>query len=137
MKTWLALLFLFASFSCIGQNIQATATTAWCDAYYTDVERPSHFPGGSVALERYIYQNLEDPSAASGETKLKGKVVLGFMTDKTGTIKDVQVIESMNEAYDLEAVRLLKSMPDWVPAEHQVPDGWVKVCQSLTINIAF
>ena len=93
------------------------------------VEQMPAFPGGDVALMRYLQENVHYPTIAL-ENDVQGRVVVGFVVEKDGSITDVRVIKSQDPALDHEAVRVVKSMPRWTPGkidgaavrvEYQVP----------------
>ena len=93
------------------------------------VEQMPAFPGGDVALMRYLQENTRYPTIAA-ENGVQGRVVVGFVVEKDGSITDVRVIKSQDPALDHEAVRVVKSMPRWTPGkidgaavrvEYQVP----------------
>ena len=93
------------------------------------VEQMPAFPGGDVALMRYLQENVHYPTIAL-ENDVQGRVVVGFVVEKDGSITDVRVIKSRDPALDHEAVRVVKSMPRWTPGkidgaavrvEYQVP----------------
>lgn len=77
--------------------------------YFVTEEMPS-FPGGDEALRKFIAENLQYPDS---ESCIQGRVVLRFVVDKQGYIKNVAVIRSLEHEFDKEAVRVVKSMPRW------------------------
>lgn len=70
--------------------------------------------GGDAELMRYLSSNLKYPTIAA-ENGIEGRVVLKFVVGKDGSISDVQVIRSLDPSCDKEAVRVVKSMPKWIP----------------------
>ena len=93
------------------------------------VEQMPAFPGGDAALMKYLQENTHYPTIAA-ENGVQGRVVVGFVVEKDGSITDVTVIKSQDPALDHEAVRVVKSMPRWTPGkidgaavrvEYQVP----------------
>ncbi len=79
------------------------------------VEEMPEFPGGKDAMASWITANLKYPSEAV-KAKIAGKVLVNFEVSSKGKVENVQVIKSINPLLDAEAVRLIKSMPDWKPA---------------------
>ncbi len=90
--------------------------------------KPS-FPGGNDALYAYIKNNLQ-PAAAIGEN---GIVQIQYKVDKKGKIKDINVIQSVSENADKEAIRIIKSMPKWIPAS----ENGVPIESTTSINVKF
>jgi len=80
------------------------------------VEQQPQFPGGDAALMRYLSSNLKYPPAAA-EQGISGRIVVQFVVSKTGAISDVKVIQPLHPSCDREAVRLISSMPKWVPGK--------------------
>jgi len=76
----------------------------------------SKFKGGNDALIKYLHKNLNYPEEAK-EKNIQGRVYVKFKIAKTGKIKDVKIIRSINPLIDNEAKRLIKEMPDWIPAK--------------------
>lgn len=72
------------------------------------------FPGGEKEMYSYINQNLKYPAIAQ-ETGTQGKVTIRFVVGKTGEILNVQILRGFDPACDKEALRVVKSMPRWIP----------------------
>ena len=78
------------------------------------VEQPPSFPGGDAALMEYLNNNISYPAIAQ-ENSIQGKVTCSFVVGKDGSIQDVRVERSVDASLDKEAVRVIKSMPKWIP----------------------
>lgn len=76
------------------------------------IEKMPMFPGGEEAMQAWIADNLKFPEDAA---KNKGEVTVSFTVDKTGKVTDVKVIKSSDPLLDKEAIRVVKSMPEWKP----------------------
>lgn len=83
------------------------------DSVYRHVDKKAQFPGGSDSLKSFIRKNLCYPS----EDCFEGSVIVRFIVEKDGSISDVKVIRSIEPLVDDEAVRVVRSMPKWIPAE--------------------
>jgi periplasmic protein TonB len=92
----------------------------------------SQFPGGSGSFYDWIAQNLRYPVAAK-RMGIEGTVIVGFMIDENGRIYDVTILESLHRLCDLEAMRLVKIMPLWVPGIKQ----GVKIRGRHSVEIPF
>ena len=75
------------------------------------------FPGGADELRKYIYDNLRYPEDAA-EQGIEGRVTVQFVVNKIGKITNVKVLQSVHPSCDKEAIRLIESMPDWIPGEN-------------------
>ena len=78
------------------------------------VEQPPSFPGGDAALMEYLNNNISYPAIAV-DMNIQGKVTCSFVVGKDGSIQDVRVERSVDGSLDKEAVRVIKSMPRWIP----------------------
>ncbi|MGV3642502.1 MAG: TonB family protein [Adhaeribacter sp.] len=83
---------------------------------FSFVEQIARFPGGDVAMNKFIATNLKYP-AESLKNKLEGLVVAQFVVDRNGQIHDATIVKSLDAATDAEALRLVKSFPDFEPAK--------------------
>ncbi len=71
------------------------------------------FKGGNEALKIYLSQNLHYPKPASKS----GTVYVGFTVEKDGTITNVVVLKGVEPILDNEALRVIRMMPAWIPAQ--------------------
>ncbi|MDR2358184.1 MAG: M56 family metallopeptidase [Prevotellaceae bacterium] len=76
------------------------------------------FPGGIVALMKFIQDNLKYPKKAA-DKKTQGRVIVQFTVKANGNIDDVKVLKGADALLDEEAVRIVKTMPKWKPGEHE------------------
>ncbi len=83
---------------------------------FTAVEQMPQFPGGEAELMKYISKNLKYPPVAM-ENNIQGRVVVQFVVTKTGKIGEVKVVRGKDPDLDKEAVRVVKSLPDFIPGK--------------------
>lgn len=83
---------------------------------FQTVEQMPTFPGGDAELMKYISSNLKYPIVAQ-ENGISGRVTLRFVVTATGEISDVQVLRGFDPSCDKEAIRVVKSMPKWIPGK--------------------
>lgn len=72
------------------------------------------FPGGESALYDYLSSHINYPAQAA-EEGVQGRVIVQFTITKTGKIENVSVVRGRHPALDKEALRVVKSMPNWTP----------------------
>lgn len=77
------------------------------------VEQMPQFPGGPAELLKYIAKNLKYPIIAQ-ENGIQGKVILRFVVNAKGYVEDIKVLRSLDPYCDKEAVRVVKSLPQWI-----------------------
>lgn len=70
------------------------------------------FVGGETALMRYINSNINYPQIAI-ENDIQGKVYVKFIVNKEGKIENAEIVRSVHESLDKEALRIIQSMPEW------------------------
>lgn len=83
---------------------------------FVAVEELPEFPGGSAAMQFWIQSNLKRP-ADPVYSKMTGKVYVNFIVTSKGKISTPMINKSVHPLLDLEAVRLVTSMPDWKPGK--------------------
>lgn len=81
-----------------------------------DIHKIPSFPGGERELLKYLAENIKYPALAR-ENNIQGKVALTFVVNKDGSISDVSVLKDVGGGCGKEAVRVVGSMPRWIPGE--------------------
>lgn len=84
------------------------------DAYMVDVA--PQFPGGDIAMMKYINNERRYPSEAYREG-IQGRVRCSFVVNEDGKISNVSVLKGVERTLDNEAVRIISKMPDWEAGE--------------------
>lgn len=111
LKVALMMLVLLFSF------MTSTAQTKKNDMVFDVVEVMPQFPGGQIAMLKYIMENIKYPEQAMKEG-IQGRVAVRFIVEKDGSISDVKPILSVHPLLNKEAVRVVESMPKWTPGKH-------------------
>lgn len=83
---------------------------------FTAVEQMPQFPGGDGELLKHIQKNLKYPPVAM-ENNIQGRVVVQFVVTKTGKVGEVKVVRGKDPDLDKEAVRVVKTLPDFIPGK--------------------
>lgn len=78
------------------------------------VEQPPSFPGGESAMYEWLSKNINYPVIAQ-ENNIQGRVTCQFVVGRNGEIEDVRVVRGVDPSLDREAIRVIKSMPKWIP----------------------
>lgn len=110
LKVALMMLVLLFSF------MTSTAQTKKNDMVFDVVEVMPQFPGGQIAMLKYIMENIKYPEQAMKEG-IQGRVTVRFIVEKDGSISDVKPVLSVHPLLNKEAVRVVKSMPKWTPGK--------------------
>ena len=85
---------------------------------YQIVEQMPKFPGGEAELFHYISKNIHYPQKAR-EKGIQGRVFIGFIVEKDGSISNVRNLRGVDSELDAEAIRVVESMPRWKPGMHR------------------
>lgn len=83
---------------------------------FVTVEQMPTFPGGEINMHKFIGDNLRYPEDAQ-KAGIQGRVTIRFVVSKTGAISNATVIRGIDPSCDKEAVRVVKSMPEWIPGK--------------------
>jgi len=90
-------------------------------------EEMPEFPGGMEAMNKFINENLRYPKTNGS---FEGRIFVGFVVEKDGSLTNFKIIRSVAPILDEEALRVVKSMPKWIPGklrgkavrvQHQIP----------------
>lgn len=71
------------------------------------------FPGGEIALKKHIYENIDYSVMNYGN--IQGKVYVRFVVTTTGEVANVEVVRGVDKILDDEAVRVVKTLPNFTP----------------------
>ena len=95
-------------------------------------DKMPEFQSGIDGLIKFLSENTWYPIEAL-KNREQGRVIVQFVINTVGKVVDVEVIQSVSPALDAEAVRVVRSMPNWIPGEK---DGQ-KVCVRYTLPVSF
>ena len=98
------------------------------------VEQMPQYKGGDQALMDYLNKSIKYPVIAE-ENGIQGRVVCTFVVERDGSITDVKVVRSVDPSLDKEAVRVLKSMPKWIPGKQNGSAVRVKFTLPVTFKL--
>jgi protein TonB len=98
------------------------------------VEQMPEFPGGQVALLKWINDHIKYPAIAE-ENGIQGRVVATFVVERDGSVTDVQIARSVDPSLDKEAIRVLKQMPKWIPGKQNGAPVRVKYTVPVTFKL--
>ena len=84
---------------------------------YEVVEQMPAFQGGQGALMTYINKELKYPAEAQ-TNGIQGRVTVSFVIEEDGSITNATVVRSINPDLDKEALRVINSMPKWIPGKN-------------------
>ncbi len=88
------------------------------DSILYEPEVMPQFPEGEAAMMDFIAKNLRYPIIQQCEIPpVQGRVIVRFRITKTGKIDNISILKGLEDRFDQEAIRLVKSMPKWNPGK--------------------
>ena len=122
ISTLVLLVIVFVPAGANAQNkkvkkAQTRKDTATDDKVYEVCEQMPIFEGGDAALLKYLRENLKYPDKTK-DRGVQGRLVIGFIVEKDGSLTDVKVLRPVDIDLDAEVLRLVKGMPKWIPGRH-------------------
>jgi len=78
------------------------------------VEQMPQFPGGTKELMTFLSENVRYPETAH-KAGVQGRVIANFIVEKDGSITEAKIVKSVSPELDAEALRVINSMPKWIP----------------------
>lgn len=79
-------------------------------------EHMAEYEGGEDSLMAFLSSNIVYPNDAK-KKNIQGRVILQFIIDVQGEVKDVTIVKSVETSLDQEALRVVKLMPPWKPGK--------------------
>lgn len=138
------MLFTFALMALPLFALKATAQETPTDTtVFRVVEKWPEYPGGVEKLVKYIRTSTDNywkkrypkgkPVSFLHEDGISGRVVVSFVINENGQATNPAVLRHVDKDLDKEAIRIIKSMPRWIPGEHKGK----KVKVRLTLPVMF
>ena len=95
-------------------------------------EEQPMFPGGMEEMMKFLQQNIKYPTEAQEQGK-QGRVIVQFVVNKDGSISNDSVVRSVDPLLDAEALRVVRSMPNWIPGKQRGKEVRVR----FTLPVSF
>lgn len=83
---------------------------------FSIVEKMPQYPYGEKELKGFIEHQLKYSKEGLKEGS-GGQVVCSFIVASDGSISNIEIVQSLNPKLDLEAMRILSLMSNWIPGE--------------------
>ena len=98
--------------------------------YFPFAEMPA-FKGGDKKLFSFLANNVRYPVEAQ-KLGIEGRVLVQFVVGKDGKVTDAKIVKNANYYLDIEALRVVNAMPNWIPGKLEGKSVWVK--HTLPVN---
>ena len=114
----LATLSVLALLLMVNTNAMAQSKKIANDKVLEKAEVMPQFPGGDQAMMKFVSENVQYPEEAK-EKEISGRVLVGFIVEKDGSVNEVKIVRGIGGGCDEEAVRVVKAMPKWKPGKEK------------------
>ncbi|MCL2651442.1 MAG: TonB family protein [Candidatus Azobacteroides sp.] len=101
---------------------------------FSHVEVMPQFPGGDVALLKWLTDNINYPTIAQ-EQGIQGRVTLRFVVKPDGSVDEVEVVKGLDPSCDKEAQRVVRKMPKWIPGKQNGNPVYVYYSLPVTFRL--
>lgn len=85
---------------------------------YVSVDVMPLFPGGDLALLRFIGSNTKYPKEAK-DKGIMGRVIVRFKVTADGSVADASVLKGVDPLLDAEALRVVNTVPKFTPGHYK------------------
>lgn len=102
----------------IPDKVESTTEMNSTPPQETEVDKMPEYVGGSEAMTKYLTSNIRYPEAAA-KAKTTGRVIVSFVVTKDGKVTKAAVKRGVSKELDAEALRVVSSMPNWIPGEKE------------------
>lgn len=101
---------------------------------FASIEKMPQFPGGNDKLISYIARRFRFPAKAR-DNDVEGIIEIGFIVDEKGKVTDPEILRGIGSGCDEEALRVIKSLPQWEPGEQNGVKVPVYYVQALNVKV--
>ncbi len=101
-------------------------TTITEEIFFIVEEMPSFQGKGHNGFRVWVMDHLKYPEEAK-EQGIEGTVYIQFVVNKKGDVTKVIIMRGVDPLLDAEAIRVVKSSPQWIPGKQR----------GATVNVAF
>lgn len=98
------------------------------------VEEQPMFPGGMEEMMKFLQQNVKYPKEAYEQGK-QGRVIVQFVVNTDGSISNDTIVRSVDPLLDAEALRVVRSMPNWTPGKQKGEPVRVRFTLPVTFRL--
>jgi len=114
--------------------IKETATDESEQEPFVVVEEMPMFPGGDVALLKYVAENTQYPENAR-KNNIQGRVITRFCVTAKGNVSLVTVLRGVDPEIDAEAIRVVWTLPAFKPGRQGGKDVPVWYMVPITFSL--
>ncbi|MDR0750763.1 MAG: TonB family protein [Tannerellaceae bacterium] len=101
---------------------------------FTVVEEMPQFPGGDGELLSFLGRSIKYPVIAQ-ENGIQGRVTCSFVVNRDGSVVDAEILRGVDPSLDKEALRVINTMPKWIPGKQRGKPVRVKYTVPVTFRL--
>ncbi|MBQ6254830.1 MAG: TonB family protein [Bacteroidales bacterium] len=100
------------------ETVKLTGGISGAVPYYDCDVKPSFLGSDDpkVFLQKWVYSYMKYPQEAVNQG-IQGRVLVDFIIDEEGKVRDVKVLKGADPLLDEEAVRIVSGSPKWKPGK--------------------
>ncbi|HIA11552.1 MAG TPA: TonB family protein [Flavobacteriales bacterium] len=98
--------------------VQAEEGPAPAPSVTAGVEERPRYEGGDQQMIQYLVDNIRYPDSAKAQ-QIEGTIIVQFKVEADSSVTNVRSLNDIGGGLDEEAVRVVQSMPDWIPARRR------------------
>jgi hypothetical protein len=103
----------------IATNVWDTSSTKKTDdSIYLTPDQMPEYSGGDDAMKAFLQKNVKMPKAGVAAHAI-GEVDITAVIEKNGSVTHVNIAKDIGYNCGTEAVRVVKSMPNWLPGSNK------------------
>ena len=102
---------------------------------FVTAEVMPEFKGGDRALLKYIAEHVQYPEMAK-DNDIQGTVFVKFVVNELGKVTDVELLKGIDPLLDTEALKVIKSLPDWKPGSQSGRNVKVRMQVPIKFQLA-
>ena len=132
MKPFKLLVLFVLATCCLSGNLFAQDDKLYS---YQELDVKPQFLNSSdprTFMERWVYPYLKYPKYAA-DNGIQGRVLVEFIVDEKGEVRDARVVRGIHTSLDEEALRVVSASPKWRPGRHRGK----KVKVAITVSVEF
>lgn len=114
MKRYIILLGFVILYSNLFSQVEKTKQNEY-DVNFETSQNDAMFPGGNDSMMIYIWNKINYPEDAL-KNNVEGVVQISFDVNFDGKIKNIEALTDFGYKLEDELIRVVKTMPDWIPA---------------------
>jgi len=117
------------------KDVEGSDSDDLVDIIFIPIADWPSFPGGDVAMAKFLSENMHYPKIAVQEG-IQGSVHVMFVVEKDGSITNVELLKDIGGGCGDEAVRVIKMMPKWNPGKQRNHAVKVKMRMPVKFKLA-